>query len=872
MYPDSSGAGELERRNSTRNSFGLSLDDGDVEHDFLVADGFRPIRPDAQMESSTLTPSASSFSSGASTLVGDDSSDAPSMAGRPLSPSKPHTPQFALVLRLEPSGLRRHATDSTRSTASTAYIPADTPYRGPTRPSHPYEMYPQNVKLARTLSVRTSSTALSSESSYAGPMAPSHPSGLYLQSDGAGPDAVQAATIPLGFRGLPDQYQRQLGPDGEDVGDMIGPDGHTERLPPYTRYPDEAHVSESRATDGPPGAVRGGSTISSAASSVPSPTIANVPGAGGMGMATRNPAFESTDDLHLQRSHSSRSYTSDDTQRCIKLYDGGMSEKGMPVGKWETWLRRRLCGVIPYRAIILTIVALVVMASISGAVIGTFVARQNKSSHEDVPSEPTFEAIPIPTPSDLAALPLGTYGMPLTSMSTRVSSTCFQDPALSRAWNCHPAISSLQLTVSKTNADYGVTLDCNQSLTLQNNVYSWGQQPPLIPKPVGLQLVRDMFEPSRGPAWFTLLSYNKTVIIPESWLGSAGSTSSPQQKARRAVTLGSGMPTRKGLAQRGDKAWICNWPETYLELFIYAQQNSNPPDWKQPPPIFSSPTPTPSSSSSAPSSPSSSASSLPPFTSPPPNSIPAPITINGAYQSYTGGSYPPGGEGASGGVGFGGQELAATATSSPRGSGSGSAGFGGQELDATAASSPRGSGSGNAGLSGQELDATPTSGPRGYWPPPQNLAQQHTGPPPDGSFAAAAATTTASASLDPNPAPPATPPAPWGPIDTADSHVPPYPRALKLEERRAPPAGAPLPRCTQVEIQGVNEEAKAVVDDAGSPVVVDILETEPRAGAPVDGAGSRRRARWDRAQRHSPLVARDDVPDISPCGCMWYLT
>ena len=39
-----------------------------------------------------------------------------------------------------------------------------------------------------------------------------------------------------GFPGMDQEYQRRLGPDGEDVDDLIGPDGYAEQLPPYTRF------------------------------------------------------------------------------------------------------------------------------------------------------------------------------------------------------------------------------------------------------------------------------------------------------------------------------------------------------------------------------------------------------------------------------------------------------------------------------------------------------------------------------------------------------------------------------------------------------------------------------------------------------------
>ena len=48
---------------------------------------------------------------------------------------------------------------------------------------------------------------------------------------------AEAEQAPVaGFPGMDQEYQRRLGPDGEDVDDLIGPDGYAEQLPPYTRF------------------------------------------------------------------------------------------------------------------------------------------------------------------------------------------------------------------------------------------------------------------------------------------------------------------------------------------------------------------------------------------------------------------------------------------------------------------------------------------------------------------------------------------------------------------------------------------------------------------------------------------------------------
>ena len=121
---------------------------------------------------------------------------------------------------------------STRTTPTSGPSRAQSPYQGAMGPSHPYGMYPQHIGLTRTPSMVTTSTIRQLERSYSGPSGPTQPYGMYPQNTVPEDEQISAA----GFPGMDRDYQRRLGPDGEDVDDLIGPDGYAEQLPPYTRF------------------------------------------------------------------------------------------------------------------------------------------------------------------------------------------------------------------------------------------------------------------------------------------------------------------------------------------------------------------------------------------------------------------------------------------------------------------------------------------------------------------------------------------------------------------------------------------------------------------------------------------------------------
>ena len=117
---------------------------------------------------------------------------------------------------------------------------AQSPYQGPTGPSQPYGMYSQDVSLGRSPSVATTSTIRPLERAYSGPAGPTQPYAMYSQNT-VPEDGQEVAGMPpsmpaLAVAAAQPQAVRRLGPDGEDADDIIGPDGYTEQLPPYSRY------------------------------------------------------------------------------------------------------------------------------------------------------------------------------------------------------------------------------------------------------------------------------------------------------------------------------------------------------------------------------------------------------------------------------------------------------------------------------------------------------------------------------------------------------------------------------------------------------------------------------------------------------------
>ncbi|CCC13119.1 hypothetical protein SMACR_06337 [Sordaria macrospora] len=303
----------------------------------------------------------------------------------------------------------------------------------------------------------------------------------------------------------------------------------------------------------------------------------DITGAGGLGLATRNPEFDSLDDLRAPRPRTStRSFNTTNSNDQINKEKAVISEKETP---FKRWMRKQWCfGVVPNWALVLSLCLLVIVGIVAGTVVGVLLSRHGKPLPKGGYPKPTTgsalpsNVIPIPTPTDLAALPIGTWSIPM--MLSKSSSNCFKDPTQSKTWDCRFVPSGMYLSVENSVPNgYTFTINCNHSFTMSNNAYLYGEQPALLVNPGELVLVNDSSEANRGPAWFHSFPYNKTVILSQNSLNI--STTEGTARMRRRIDS-KDYDRRKGFgAQPGEKPWICNWPQTTFELYIYAQQNSS---------------------------------------------------------------------------------------------------------------------------------------------------------------------------------------------------------------------------------------------------------------------------------------------------------
>lgn len=185
---------------------------------------------------------------------------------------------------------------------------------------------------------------------------------------------------------------------------------------------------------------------------------------------------------------------------------------------------------------------------------------------------------PLQTPPpDLHPLETGAYLLPPLD-STSSSTSCIADTQRSSAWSCEMLTRFYWINISENDDDddtdrYNLTL---KSVSMAPSKYIWGTQPPDLETPTRLSLVNDTFTDGRGPAWWASIKYDKTVVLRETAL-----SYSTNAKRWDYPGLDSTAPEfphymrKRPNAEDGENVWVCTWPDTTMEIFVYPNVNAS---------------------------------------------------------------------------------------------------------------------------------------------------------------------------------------------------------------------------------------------------------------------------------------------------------
>ncbi|KAL4928392.1 uncharacterized protein BDV17DRAFT_95549 [Aspergillus undulatus] len=435
-----------------------------------------------------------------------------------------------------------------QSTSSRFSIPprALSPYTGATGPSHPYAMYPQ-IGVSRSPSVATTSTIRPVDAPLTESNGPQHPYAMYPQNVVV-EEGLEDSVIPLGFPGHNQEaYQRPPNRAADDVGDLIGPDGYTEQLPPYSRYPE-------------------GASPKLEATVVALPDVPPIVDQSN-GSNEREPA---TSDV------SSRTVVAGNqpTER-----GGGAPDEPAPTGvmAFEEKLKRRgqkkVCCGLPVWTLVLVSVVMIVGGSIGGAIGGILGAKKAAEEASD-DSEPTISTITVPpqtdatpisqTPYNMPAIPTGKFAIPAEPKNQ--SKFCIQDQDQTPSWGCYNQ-RPIPIEIGGDKDDRTIEFDSN---TLPSTLTYGAQVPFFTETTMPLDLVMDTSDLSLGPALSFFTFFDKLVVVPED-------TFSSSDVSRRSVSedeVFAAVHHRKRSSDVGERPWFCWWNSTAMEFFLYINQTT----------------------------------------------------------------------------------------------------------------------------------------------------------------------------------------------------------------------------------------------------------------------------------------------------------
>ncbi|OJK05244.1 hypothetical protein ASPACDRAFT_56627 [Aspergillus aculeatus ATCC 16872] len=455
-------------------------------------------------------------------------------------------------------------TARSQSISSRFSIPvrAMSPYTGATGPSHPYAMYPQ-VGVSRSPSVATASTLRPVDQPLEDTSGPQHPYAMYTQNvvpeegmDSAldnsmiEPPLMDNSMVPLGFPGHNQAYQRPPGRADDDVGDLIGPDGHTEQLPPYSRYPENAvpKVEGTFASVNDAG-ITSDETLHNERAGPPMSEVTST-----------NVPLEEPNRMTAR----SNSQSEEPPLTGIMAFEEKLKRKG----------KKKACCGLPIWTIVLVGVVMLVGGCIGGVIGGVLGAKKAADQEHKQPNgphivtstvTPKMDATPVTsTPINLLALPTGQYVIPASPKNQ--SKFCVAESDYRVTWSCMNS-GDIPVAVGGT--------DTQRSITFEDTTYSsslsYGAQAPVLSNPTqNLSMAYDLNDASFGPALHFWTTFDKLVVVPQDSFPTHASSKRSLSEDELLAT----MLVRKDVAKAGDKPWFCWWNSTIIEFFLYINETT----------------------------------------------------------------------------------------------------------------------------------------------------------------------------------------------------------------------------------------------------------------------------------------------------------
>lgn len=184
------------------------------------------------------------------------------------------------------------------------------------------------------------------------------------------------------------------------------------------------------------------------------------------------------------------------------------------------------------------------------------------------PSGSLFGATPIPIPDGFSSLPTGAFSLPL-GFPQEANPGCLVQPNEFSAWSCKMTFAPIIITINNTNFDSNGNMQqiaSTQGGAALNGIIQYGVQTPQLDLQ-SLQLVKDLDFPNYNPAYHFHARYDKVVVLRPEEL----SVGSSLKKRQATDDISS---RQRFTVQPGDYPWYCYWNETYIEGYIYAENNS----------------------------------------------------------------------------------------------------------------------------------------------------------------------------------------------------------------------------------------------------------------------------------------------------------